>query len=84
MMSEPQEALRLLKQGGLRLGPDWQAAHEICQRREGTRDYDLVHALCHWIEGDIANRDYWYRRVTPWVRAATMEDEWQAVTLSVK
>jgi hypothetical protein len=84
MTSEPQEALRLLKAGHLRMGPDWEAAHEICQRREGERDYDLVHALCHWIEGDIANRDYWYRRVAPWVRAATLEDEWQAVTLTVK
>jgi len=84
MTSEPQQALRLLKQGALRLGPEWEAAHEICQRCEGTRDYDLVHALCHWIEGDGANRDYWYRRVAPWVRAATLEDEWQAVTLTVK
>ena len=84
MMSEPQEALRLLKAGQLRVGPEWAAAHEVCQRREGTRDYDLVHALCHWIEGDTANRDYWYLRVAPWVRAATLEDEWHAVTLSVK
>ena len=84
MMSEPQEALRLLKLGGLRMGADWEAAHEICQRQEGTRDYDLVHALCHWIEGDTANRDYWYRRVAPWVRAATLGDEWHAVTLTVK
>ena len=83
MTSEPQEALRLLKVGGLRMGPDWEQAHEICQRQEGARDYDLVHALCHWIEGDIANRDYWYRRVAPWTRAATLEDEWQAVTLTV-
>ena len=26
MMSEPREALRLLKQGGLRLGAEWEAA----------------------------------------------------------
>lgn len=78
-LSEPRQALWWLEKGGLRMGADWQTAHEICQRQEGVREYDLVHALCHWIEGDIANRDYWYRRVSPWVRAATVEAEWQAV-----
>lgn len=81
--SEPQQALDLLQEGGLALGPNWEQAHDICQRAEGTRDHDLVHALCHWIEGDVANRDYWYRRVAPWVRAATVEAEWQAIKATV-
>ena len=75
----PQTALALLKSGGLRMGPEWQRAHELCQLDEGDRAHDLVHALCHWIEGDVANRDYWYRRVRPWTRAATIEAEWGAL-----
>jgi len=66
-MTEPLEALEWLQKGGLRMGPDWERAHE------------MVHALCHWIEGDTANRDYWYRRVRPWTPAATIGAEWQAV-----
>lgn len=77
--SPPQLALALLKSGGFRLGPEWERAHELCQLDEGDRGHDLVHALCHWIEGDVANRDYWYRRVVPWPRAATIEAEWDAV-----
>lgn len=77
--TRPQIALALLKSGGLQMGPDWQRAHELCQEDEGERSHDLVHALCHWIEGDVANRDYWYRRVQPWTRAATIEAEWEAL-----
>jgi hypothetical protein len=71
------QALWWLKKGGLMLGPDWDRAHEICQKAEGTREYDLVHALAHWIEGDTANRDYWYRQVKSWARPDTLELEWQ-------
>ena len=70
--------------GGLKMGPEWQAAHAICQRQEGSREYDLVHALCHWIEGDFSNRDYWYARLAPWTHAATIEAEWQAVAATLK
>jgi hypothetical protein len=55
-------ALWWLRKGGLRTGPEWQRAHEICQAHEGTRGCDLVHGLAHWIEGDTGNADYWYRR----------------------
>jgi hypothetical protein len=78
-LSPPQRALWWLKQGGFALGPDWEKAHAICQTAEGTRDYDLVHALAHWIEGDPVNRDYWYRRVAPWQRADNIVAEWQRI-----
>jgi len=78
-LTPPQQALWWLQAGGLTMGPEWARAHEICQTAEGERDHDLVHALCHWIEGDIANRDYWYRRGAPWVSAATIAAEWQAL-----
>jgi hypothetical protein len=79
-MTPPQQALAHLKQGGFALGAEWEKAHAICQQAEGTFDYDLVHALAHWIEGDAANRDYWYRRVGPsWKRAQSIADEWAAI-----
>ncbi|QHQ37297.1 hypothetical protein GO499_05250 [Algicella marina] len=55
-------ALWWLRKGGLRMGPEWEEAHAICQTAEGTPAYDRVHALAHWIEGDRFNSDYWYRR----------------------
>jgi hypothetical protein len=82
-MSRPRDALDLLRKGGLGLGPEWEQAHALCQMDEGDRDHDLVHALCHWIEGDIPNRNYWYARLTPWTRAATVEDEWHAVAATL-
>jgi len=72
-------ALWSLKEGGLTTGPGWARAHDICQQHEGERGHDLVHALCHWIEGDLSNRDYWYRRAANWTRADTVEAEWQAL-----
>ena len=77
-VTRPQLALWWLREGGLVVGPDWARAHEICQEAEGERAFDLVHALCHWIEGDMANRDYWYRRVAR-VPAATIGAEWEAL-----
>lgn len=58
----PLEALWWLGKGGLKPGPEWERAHAICQAGEGERGPDLVHALAHWIEGDLGNADYWYRR----------------------
>ena len=82
-MTRPHLALWWLQQGGLRMGPEWACAHEICQEAEGERGHDLVHALCHWIEGDIPYRDYWYRRVAPWDRAATIGAEWETLTATL-
>jgi hypothetical protein len=76
----PQLALQHLKQGRFLLGDDWDKAHAICQTAEGTYDYDLVHALAHWIEGDPGNRDYWYRQVKGWERAGTIEAEWEKIS----
>jgi hypothetical protein len=56
------KALDLLKAGGFAIGPEWDKAHEIAQAKEGEPDHDWLHALCHRIEGDDGNADYWYRR----------------------
>ena len=79
MVSAVQQALDYLERGKLRVGPDWERAHEICQEAEGERAHDLVHALCHWIEGDLGNRDYWYRRAGRHSPAATISAEWAAL-----
>lgn len=80
MSTPPQNALQHLRQGHFKIGAEWEKAHAICQTAEGTFEYDLVHALAHWIEGDAANRDYWYRRVGGWKRAGTMEEEWNNIS----
>ena len=80
LLSPPQQALHLLQLGGLKMGPEWDKAHGICQTAEGTFEYDLVHALAHWIEGDAGNRDYWYARVgRGWRRADTIAAEWESI-----
>jgi hypothetical protein len=77
-LTPPLQALWWLKKGGLAMGPEWQKAHELCQRNEGDGACDLVHALAHWIEGDMANASYWYRRVGD-TRAASIEAEWERI-----
>ncbi len=61
-MSPPQQALWWLGKGGWRTGAAWEKAHLICQSAEGQRDFDLVHAVAHLVEGDLGNADYWFRR----------------------
>ena len=77
-LSAPLQALWWLKKGGLTMGPEWHEAHSLCQAAEGDRAHDLVHALAHWIEGDMNNAAYWYRRVGGG-RASTIEQEWQRI-----
>jgi hypothetical protein len=71
------QALWWLKKGGLAIGPEWERAHEICQGAEGTPEYDMVHGLAHWIEGDLGNANYWYRRAGDRRRSADVAAEWQ-------
>ena len=78
-LSPPLQALWWLKKGGLVMGAAWEKAHEICQTREGDHDHDLVHALAHWIEGDVSNASYWYRRAGE-VRASDIESEWLRIS----
>lgn len=76
-LDRPLQALWWLRKGGLRTGPDWERAHEICQASEGVPAFDRVHALAHWIEGDRANSDYWYRRAGASRGGADPEAEWE-------
>jgi hypothetical protein len=83
-LAPPFQALWWLHKGDYQTGPEWERAHAICQAREGDRAHDLVHALAHWIEGDHANADYWYRRSHGGTRAADPEAEWARLVQEVE
>lgn len=40
----------------------WDDAHNACQKMEGDKTADWLHAVLHKIEGDEGNSRYWYRR----------------------
>lgn len=75
-MTKPLQALWWLKKGGLKVGPEWEQAHIICQAMEGVKAFDWVHALAHWIEADFGNADYWYRRAGERRAKPTVSEEW--------
>jgi hypothetical protein len=70
------EALDHLADTGFRMGPEWEAVHEICQGHEGEPLFDWGHALCHRVEGDEQNAGYWYRRAGKMIGAGTIAEEW--------
>jgi hypothetical protein len=45
------------------LAGDWQAAHLIVQEHEESDLANWIHAVCHRMEGDVSNAQYWYGRV---------------------
>ena len=72
-------ALDHLKSGDLLPGEGMEAAHQICQQREGEALFDLIHALVHRIEGDDGNAAYWYRRAGQSRHDGAVEEEWAAI-----
>jgi hypothetical protein len=60
-------------------GPEWEEAHRIVQAMEGTAEFDWVHALLHWIEADMGNADYWYRRAGKKRSAPSVKAEWEVI-----
>ena len=79
-LSKPLQALWWLKKGGLKVGPEWEEAHAIVQTMEGVFEFDWVHALLHWIEADMGNADYWYRRAGAHRFGDDAAAEWTRVT----
>ena len=67
------EALWHLRKG------DWDRAHAIAQANEEYREYALVHAHLHRIEGDLANAGYWYRRAGRKATDTALEEEWKSL-----
>ena len=72
-------ALWWMKKGEFRVGPEWEEAHRIVQAMEGTFEFDWVHALLHWIEADMGNADYWYRRAGKKRSAPNVKAEWEVI-----
>lgn len=73
------KALWWLRKGNMLTGPEWERAHEICQASEGVKEFDWIHALAHWIEGDASNADYWYRRAGEVRGGADPAAEWDHI-----
>jgi len=78
-LSRPLQAMWWLKKGDLKVGPAWEQAHLICQYEEGNPEVDLVHALAHWIEADLGNADYWYRRAGTRRSKPSVSQEWEHI-----
>lgn len=73
------EAFDRLSAAGFTVGPEWQAVHEVCQAHEGEAPFDWGHAICHRIEGDDWNADYWYRRAGKRRGSGTVAEEWSVM-----
>jgi hypothetical protein len=78
-LTPPQEALWWLAKGRFAPGPAWERAHAICQTQEGEPAHDLVHALAHWIEGDLGNAEYWWRRAGSRRMTDAPQAEWARI-----
>ena len=55
---------------------EWERAHEIVQKGEGSSDYDRIHAYLHRKEGDKFNAQWWYRRIGLPYPTVPLEKEW--------
>jgi hypothetical protein len=55
---------------------NWEAAHELAQKKEGHPDYDRIHAYLHRKEGDKFNASWWYRRIGIPYPTNSLEEEW--------
>ena len=82
-MGMPLQALWWLKKGELRVGPEWEKAHTIVQAMEGVPAFDWVHALMHWIEADMGNADYWYRRAGKRRATTSVSAEWEHIAAAL-
>ena len=69
------DAFDQLAAAGFTVGAEWEAVHNICQAHEGEKPFDWGHALCHRIEGDDWNADYWYSRAGQ-KRVGSLAEEW--------
>lgn len=61
---------------------NWDKAHDIAQSREGTREYDRLHAYLHRKERDQWNAGYWYRRARAEMPTYSLEQEWEELVES--
>ncbi len=76
-MSKAMQALWWAKKGDFAVGLEWERAHLLCQQGEGKPELDLVHALLHWMEGDMGNADFWYHRAGQKRTKPSVAEEWE-------
>lgn len=69
----------LLKAMWMAAHDDWEGAHNIAQYIE-TTDGSRIHGYLHWVEGDLWNADYWYRRAGMTRPDTSLEEEWYNIT----
>lgn len=81
-LTPPLQALWWLKKGDLKLSAEWEHGHNICQAGHG-KAIDWVHALAHWIEGDMGNSAYWYRRADETRTGENTSEEWSHIASKV-
>ncbi|MBL7739022.1 MAG: hypothetical protein JNK14_07375 [Chitinophagaceae bacterium] len=61
---------------------EWEAAHNIIQEKnDDTAAW--IHAYLHRKEGDIGNADYWYRRAGRKRPSATLDKEWEDISVEL-
>ena len=77
------QALEQLAAAHFKMGPAWEATHELCQAHEGESLFDAAHALCHRIEGDDGNAGYWYRRAGKSVSTGSLAEECAALRAEI-
>ena len=76
--SEPPQGVHvLLKALWYDANDDWDAAHEVAQSNEGSKNYDHLHAYLHRKEGDNWNAKYWYTRAKAKVFTGSLQEEWE-------
>ncbi len=78
-LSQLIDAFDRLAVAGFTMGAEWEAVHNLCQAREGDKPFDWAHALCHRIEGDEWNADYWYRSAGKAKSTGEFAAEWAAM-----
>ena len=72
MKNELIGALELARDG------DWDAAHEIVQRRSDPGAC-WIHAYLHRVEGDDGNAGYWYRQAAMNFPDNSLDEEWRRI-----
>ena len=55
---------------------DWEEAHKIAMSKEGTPDYDYLHAHLHRVKGDTFNANFWYKKANQELPKLSIDTEW--------
>jgi hypothetical protein len=62
---------------------DWSSSHELIQNHSDELSC-LIHGYLHWIEGDLTNANYWYRRAGHTFPSHTLVEEFERINQLAK